>query len=322
MTTLGNPGAPKPPLPPTAGRWKSLLRIIVTSYIGLTFLLAVMQRSYIYYPHRMSPEAAGREANALRLQPWLDAAGDLIGWRRPSASPEARRVLIFHGNAGSAVNRHYYADVFAARPGGADWSVFILEYPGYGPRPGRPTERALTEAARTALDVLLAESPSPVLVLGESLGSGVACALAAERPAQVAGLLLITPFSSLADVAAIHYPFLPIGLFLRDRYDSPRALRRYRGPLVVVTAGDDEVIPARLGRALWQDYKGPRRLVEQAGRTHNTLDLDPGAPWWNEAVGFLLTAAGSEGTPTFPGHDTGKGGAAAAAGTQTEANPP
>lgn len=272
-------------------RWKSLLRIVATSYVGLTLFMAVMQRSYIYYPRRMTAEAAEREAASLRLQPWRDPDGRLIGWLRRSAASGAPRVLIFHGNAGSAVDRFYYADVFSARPAGRDWDVFILEYPGYGARAGRPSERAFLDAARAALDALLAESDAPVFLLGESLGSGVACALAAERPDQIAGLLLITPFTSLADVAAVHYPFLPVGLFLRDRFDSARALTRYSGRLVVVTAGADEVVPARLGRALWQNYKGPSRLFEQNGVTHNTLDLEPEAAWWNEAMNFLTADA-------------------------------
>lgn len=268
-------------------RWKSWVRIVATSYVGLTLFMAVMQRSYIYYPRRMTPDTAEREAASLRLQPWRDRQGHLIGWMRRSVSTGAPRVLIFHGNAGNAVDRHYYADVFSARPAGRDWDVFILEYPGYGARDGRPSERAFLDTARAALDALRAESDAPVFLLGESLGSGVACALAAERPDQVAGLLLITPFTSLADVAAVHYPFLPVGLFLRDRFDSARALSRYEGPVVVVTAGADEVVPARLGRALLQNYKGPSRLLEQRGATHNTLDLEPGAAWWDEAMKFL-----------------------------------
>lgn len=291
-------GAPGSARTPAAGRWKSLARILVASYGGLTLVLAITQRSHIYYPRRTPAEAAEREARALRLQPWRDADGAVIGWFRRASEPEARRVLVVHGNAGSATDRHHYADVFSARLGGEDWSVFILEYPGYGARPGRPSEHALTAAALAALDALLAESPSPVLLLGESLGSGVACALAAERPTQTAGLLLITPFPSLADVAAVHYPFLPVRLFLRDRYDAAAALRRFSGPLAVVTAGADEVVPARLGRSLWQQYDGPKRLFEQAGRTHNTLDLDPGASWWNEAVRFLIApTAGADSTP-------------------------
>lgn len=129
-----------------------------------------------------------------------------------------------------------------------------------------------------------------MFLLGESLGSGVACALAGQHPDQIAGLLLITPFTAMADVAAVHYPFLPVGLFLRDRFDSARALTRYRGPVVVVTAGADAVVPARLGRALLQNYSGPSRLFEQSGMTHNTLNLEPDASWWHEALVFLWNA--------------------------------
>ncbi len=126
----------------------------------------------------------------------------------------------------------------------------------------------------------------PLFVAGESLGTGVAAALAARHPERVAGLLLITPFLNLADVGRRHYPWLPVRLLLRDRYDSRAALRRYRGPAAFLLADHDEVVSAESGRLLYESYQGPKRLWRQAGG-HNTINYSPNAAWWRETAKFL-----------------------------------
>ena len=134
---------------------------------------------------------------------------------------------------------------------------------------------------------MLAADSRPVFILGESLGSGVASYFAAQFPQQVAGLLLITPFSSLTDVAAHHYPFLPVRLLLRERYDSLEALSHYTGPVAFLLAGRDEVVSTSLGQQLYDSYKGRKWLHIEPRAGHNTLPYHPGAPWWKQASTFL-----------------------------------
>jgi pimeloyl-ACP methyl ester carboxylesterase len=114
----------------------------------------------------------------------------------------------------------------------------------------------------------------------------VAAQTAAMRPDAVSGLLLITPFDSLRSIARSHFPAFPLWPFIRDRYDSIGALRSYDGPVVVLVAGKDEVVPPRLGRNLYESYHGPKKLLEQEAG-HNTLDLSPLSGWWQEAFQFL-----------------------------------
>ncbi len=262
-------------------------RVLLLGLIGWMIVLTGCQRSLMYHPRRATETTLLREAAQADLQPWRTEGGDWLGWRRNSDNPDALRVLVFHGNAGCAVDRAYYADAFEARPAGTDWHTAVLEYPGYGARPGRPSETSLLKAALAALDALWQERPHPVWLLGESLGSGVAAGVAAERPRQVAGLLLITPFTSFVEVAQHHFPRLPVRRLMLDRYEAAQALRKYDGPLAVVLAEKDEVVPAHLGLALYEGYEGPRRLWIQKDRTHNTLDLWAGAAWWTEVVWFL-----------------------------------
>ncbi len=271
----------------TTSRTLRVVRAVLLAGFGWMIMLTGCQRSLMYHPRRAAEAVLLREAAQADLRPWRTADGGWFGWRRDSDDPDARRILVFHGNAGCAVDRAYYADAFGARPGGTDWHTAVLEYPGYGARPGSPSESSLLKAALAALDALWHEQPRPVWLLGESLGSGVAALVASERPGQVAGLLLVTPFTSFVDVARHHFPRLPVRWLMLDRYETAKALRGYDGPLAVVLAEQDEVVPAHLGQALYEGYEGPGRLWIQEGRTHNTLELWAGAAWWSEVARFL-----------------------------------
>ncbi len=272
-----------------------VIRITVAVYVGLTALMAVRQRHYIYHPARLDADAAKRLAGLQGFRAWRDAAGDLIGWRRAAAAVEAshrRRVVVFHGNAGHALNRDYFAQGFEQIDDA--WEVLLFEYPGFGARAGRPSERRILHAAGEAIDALLREDATPLFLVGESLGSGVASAMAERFGEQIAGLWLVTPFTSLADAARAHYPFLPVRLVLRDRYDNVKALRGYQGKVLILAAERDRVVPAALARSLFEQLDTPHKLwVEQSGADHNTLDILPGAPIWQRVNDFWLNPATS-----------------------------
>lgn len=248
-------------------------------------MFETLQRQLIYFPQRAPATVLEAEASRSGLQPWRDEAGVLIGWRAPGSAQGGHRMLVFHGNAGQALDRTYYVDGFRALRDG--WELYLFEYPGYGAREGDPSEAAIKQAARDALQGLLAADARPVYLTGESLGSGVASHLAAEFPVQVAGLLLVTPFTRLADVAARHFPVLPVRTLLTEKYDNREALSHYRGPVAFLLAGEDEVVPTELGRQLYDSYPGPRWLRVEPGAGHNSLDYRPSAGWWREMAGFL-----------------------------------
>lgn len=249
-------------------------------------MFAALQRQMIYFPTVVEESVALEEAARLELQPWRDDGGALIGWRTGNADTGLRRLVVFHGNAGFALNRNYYVHGFRSLQ--QQWAVYLFEYPGYGARPGAASEETIRYAAERALRQLLAQDSRPLYLLGESLGSGVASHLAAAFPGEVAGLFLVAPFSSLADVAAHHFWFLPVRTLLNERYDSMAALSRYEGPVAFLLAGEDEVVPKQFGQRLHDHYRGPRWLREIPGAGHNTLPMYPGESWWREAADFLL----------------------------------
>lgn len=253
-------------------------------------LFAGFQRRLIYYPSPGTPAALEQMARAEGFAPLANPAGETIAWiqsPRDGAAPEAV-FIVFHGNAGFALHRSYYRD--ALRELSADrWACAVLEYPGYGARPGSPSKDSLEAAAAEVLEVVLARHPVAIYLIGESLGTGVATSLAASHPENVQGLILVTPFTSLAAVGQYHYPLLPVRLLLRDNFDNVQNLKHYGGPVSVVLAEDDRIIPATIGKQLYEAYEGPRRLWSQPAAGHNTLDLNPENPMWKEIGDFLLT---------------------------------
>ena len=251
-------------------------------------MLTALQRQLIYFPSKAPADVLSELASRMGLQAWRDNAGEVIGWRSPG-DPDARyRMLVFHGNAGYALNRDYF--VTGLRALGSQWDVFLFEYPGYGAREGTPSEVNFKATATQALEALLAIDSRPVFITGESLGSGVASFLASTFPNDVAGLLLVTPFSSLTDVAAHHYPLLPVRILLSERYESREALSHYGGPVAFLLAGRDEVVTLELGRQLYDSYSGPKWLHVEAHAGHNTLPYNPGASWWGEVSSFLISS--------------------------------
>ncbi len=258
-----------------------LLAALSAACLAAVFFL---QRRVLYFPDRFTASEALSRAQRAGLDPWRGARGAIIGWRTTSPVVPRGRMLVLHGNAGSALDRVYYVEALARL--GLD--VALVEYPGYGARPGAPGMGSLTDAAVEAIDAAAREG-GPVWLLGESLGSGVAARAATRRPEVVRGLILVTPFAELAAVARRHYGAVAAGL-LRDRFAPARDLATFRRPVVVLVAGRDEVVGVEQGRALHDALPGPKRLVEQPDATHNGLDLAPDHPFWADAITFLESA--------------------------------
>lgn len=265
------------------------MRILILAYLGLVLLMGLTQRQMLYYPQKLNETSALSAAERFKLEPVRDGEGEIFAWRTTySEEPPENRIIYFHGNAGHALGRTYFSELFGLSENGDRWEVFLFEYPGYGPRRGSPSQSAILESAHELIAGLLAEDDRPLYLGGESLGSCVATLQAAEFPDQTAGLLLVTPFTSTVDVGKRHFPWLPVGLLLRDRFPADQALRDYEGPVAFVIAGRDEVVPADLGHKLADGYHGPKEIWEQPDSGHNTLDYSDFWPGWQEIEAFLL----------------------------------
>lgn len=208
---------------------------VVSAWIG--------QDALVYHPDRSSPGPAsdvidGGEDITLTTEDGLE----LEAWFAPPASAAQDRrvgVLVAPGNGGNRLGRAGLAELLAAR----GFAVLLLDYRGYGGNPGRPSEAGLALDAQAAQRALAERGypPERTIYLGESLGAGVVAALQAEVPP--AGLLLRSPFTSLADAGAHHYPFVPVDALLRDRYPVLDRVTVTQVPVTVVHGDRDEIIP-------------------------------------------------------------------------------
>jgi pimeloyl-ACP methyl ester carboxylesterase len=262
--------------------WLSILWFAVAVYCGVLIGLATMQRTFMYHPERGEEKALIEQAASHNLQPWRDAKGELIGWKRTNPSAK-HRMLILHGNGGQAITRTYLMNGYHKE----DWDFYAVEYPGYGWRSGSPSESTLVAASEHALQELLRIDKRPLYITGESLGTGVACLLAAKYPKQVRGLFMVTPYTSTVDVARGRFPIFPVRFVMQDKYEAATALQKYSGPVAVLLAGNDFIVPTRFGQKLYDDYNGPKRLWIQPDAGHNSLDFDAHAPMWQELSRFL-----------------------------------
>ena len=173
-------------------------------------------------------------------------------------------MLITYGNGSWSVGSAHYADDIQNLTA---FDVYILEYPGYADRPGSPSQTTIYRAADEAFQSL--DHSKPTYLVGESLGSGVASYLAGTHPGQIAGVLLLSPFDRLTNVAAEHMWFLPVRLLLLDRFPSEDYLYDYHGPLGIMVdegAMSDPIVPAKFGVNLYEGYSGPKTALDVPGR--------------------------------------------------------
>jgi len=275
--------------PVTKPKFIRLLRTLGITYVLLCVLVGVFQRRIIYFPFHKTETEMLAEGDSLGCRPWRDADGKIIGWKSArSDNPAANRLVLFHGNTGFALNRIHYLYGFEQLGEGRLWEVYLFEYPGFGARPGDLGEEPFIEAGLQAIKTLKAEDSRPIYLLGESLGSGLASAIAQRQPEAVAGLFLLTPYARMGDVAAHRFGFLPVRWMLRDPWDNITALRDYHGRAAMLIAENDEIVTAGQGRLLFDSYTGPKRIWTEPGATHNTVDFSANASWWREVSDFLL----------------------------------
>jgi hypothetical protein len=245
------------------------------------------QRRLIYFPSRARvPPAAEVIAGARDVTLRTGDALELGAWLVPARDPDrGAAVLVASGNAGDRSMRAPLAAALAHE----GLSVLLFDYRGYGGNPGSPTESGLALDARAAYRFLAEEAGVPeerLLYYGESLGTAVVTELATEHPP--AGLVLRSPFVDLASVGRMHYPFLPIGRLLLDRYPLADHLARVDVPTTVVYGTRDSIIPPAQSLAVAAAAPGPTRVVRVEGADHNDAALLDGP----ELIGAIVSLAG------------------------------
>jgi fermentation-respiration switch protein FrsA (DUF1100 family) len=264
-----------------------IVRPITIGYLLVVLAMMLLER-WLVYP---APPLEMGDWNPIGLgheDVWFESADGtkLHGWFVPHKNPK-RAILYCHGNGEHiALN----ADLAARLRDTFQASVFLFDYRGYGRSSGRPNEAGCIAdgcAAQLWLANRMGIKPGDVVVMGRSLGAGVAVALAAENG--VRALVLENGFPSMPDIAALHYPFLPVRLVMDNRYDCLARIQRYSGPFFQSHGAVDVLMPLEIGRRLFDASPSQvKRWVEFPGLGHNS-------PWpdsyYDELAAFLNSVA-------------------------------
>lgn len=275
----------------------SIAVVVAVAYTALVALLFIFQRSLLYHPASTAPspaESGVAEMQVVALRTEDDLT--LEAWYAPPPAADGLVVVYFCGNAGHIGYRAFKIRLLLD----AGFGVLLVGYRGFGGNPGHPTEAGLYADGRAALRFLADQGvdPAGIALYGESLGSGVAVRMASEQAASipVAAVVLETPYTSIADVAARHYPLVPTRWLLRDRFDALSIIDVIRAPLLVFHAEDDGIIPIGLARRLFDAAAPPKEARWFAAGGHEGL-FEAGAG--DLVIAFLQRAAASR-TSRFP----------------------
>jgi uncharacterized protein len=257
-------------LPARQGRpWWHLVRALSVCYLVILLIMSFWEDTLIFFPS-VYPQGSWSPARLNLEDAWFNAPDGtrLHGWYVPHPKPRAI-VLFAHGNAGNLSDRASIVEELVDRVG---VSVMIFDYRGYGRSSGSPSESGVladARAARAWLAKRTGATESQIVLMGESLGGGVMVDLAASDDARA--LVLLNTFSSLPDVAAFHYPWLPVKWMMRTRLDSLAKIGNYRGPLLQIHGDADTIVPISLAERLFAEANEPKRFVTIRGGDHNDV---------------------------------------------------
>ena len=287
---------------------------LVVGYLFLVGYMTLSQDRLLYLPDPTPPSGTNlRPLPGLELAPWpredvadfrgyvrarppsLGASESLGGTTVSHISPSSATppplnhptprgtVLLFHGNAGTARGRAHYLEALES----LGVRVVLAEYPGYGGRQGELSEASLVADGRETLRQVRATFGDPVWVWGESMGAAVAAQVGGDPAQPAAGVFLITPWDNLPDLAQSIYWYLPARWLVRDRYDSRAALRLFDGPIGMLIAGQDSIIPPEHSQGLYAALPEPKRQWFFPTADHNNWPARPREQWWAEALDWL-----------------------------------
>ncbi len=252
-------------------------------YLIILGLAVVNQRKLMYLPGKIKLQDMLEKINNQNYQAW-PSEQNYYGILKDSISqPTKGTVVVFHGNAGTAFDRRYYFDSLT----NLGYRVILAEYPGYGGRSGKISEQSLIDDGYQIIKTVAQQFEQPIIVWGESLGSGVATGIINRDETLVHGAVLLTPFISMSKVAQHHYWFLFAGFFLWDRFDNVKNLKQFQGKTAILVSENDEIIPSKQGKQLYKQITSSKRMWLFEGANHNEWPTSPDNPWWKEVMDFM-----------------------------------
>jgi len=262
-----------------------ILAMAAAAYAALLVLVFLFQPRLVYFPakekYSMTPQGFGLAYDSVKIG--TEDGEQLAAWWIPAPAPARGTVLLFHGNAGNISHRIDYAKMFHD----LGYNTLLPDYRGYGESSGTLSEQGTYRDASAAWAWLTSTrgiQPSDVVIFGESLGGGPATWLAAQHAPRA--LILASAFTSIPDLGAQIYPFLPVRWLSRIHYNNLANLERIKVPVLIAHSPGDEIIPYVHGRRLYAAAKEPKTFLELRGG-HNQGFVFARQEWVNALAAFL-----------------------------------
>jgi fermentation-respiration switch protein FrsA (DUF1100 family) len=239
-------------------RNRTALTVFALFYLCVSTILTLFQEQFVYRPSAQDFS----NCPALATATAVTHNGTRLYVHIASTSPVA---VLYHGNAGSACDRAFYTDIFAE----AGYGFILVEYAGYSNDLEQPSHDLIKNDVRNVISYLSHVPSRPVVVIGESIGTGAAAYHTQLAPPS--GLVLLSPFTDLAAVASNRFWFYPTYYLVDNAFDNRTALRAYTAPTLIIHGTEDTIIPYRLGKDLFDSLTGPKELSTITGAGHNDL---------------------------------------------------
>ena len=227
---------------------------IFAIYISVLILLFIFQRNLMYHPNENNYFGDKLEVDIEKVNIKTSDNLSLLGWFHKKDLKKFKTILYFHGNAGKLENRIHKLNHFKDM----DVNFLIISWRGFSGNSGEPSEQGLYEDGKSAIDWLknMGLSEQDIILYGESLGTGIATQIALNK--KFAGLILETPFTSMVDAAKNVYPYIPVGLILKDRYENDKKIKKIKIPVLVMHGEADQIVPFKMGKKIYEMANQPK----------------------------------------------------------------
>ena len=231
----------------------SILGLVVLIYLTITFILYYSQRSLLYHPSENNYSGDKLIVPIDKVKILTDDNIELIAWHHKKKG-NYKTILFLHGNAGSLENRIHKINHFK----NMKVNFLIISWRGFSGNKGKPTEQGLYEDARSAIRWLDSKgiNKKNIIIYGESLGTGIATEIAQNQ--NFAGIILESPFTSMIEAGKDKYPYLPVRLLLKDKYESIKKIKNIKSPILIMHGKTDKIVPFRMGKKIYELANQPK----------------------------------------------------------------
>jgi len=227
---------------------------ILVVYISVLIVLFIFQRNLMYLPNENNYFGDKLEVEIKKVKITTSDNINLLGWFHNKDLKKFKTIVYFHGNAGKLDNRIYKLNYFK----NMDVNFLIIAWRGFSGNKGKPSEEGLYEDGKSTIEWLknLGVTEKDIIIYGESLGTGIATEIAQNN--NFAGLILETPFTSMIEAAKNFYPYIPVGLLLKDKYKNDKKMKNINIPLLVMHGEADQIVPFWMGKTIYEIANQPK----------------------------------------------------------------